>query len=123
MIRNKAKPKPAKAPGHLREPTRKWFSAVLEEWELQEHHRRLLLLAAEAWDRGQQAREAIDELGMVYTDRFDQPAARPEVAIERDCRIAFARLLRELALDVESPEDARPPGIGANAGLRAEEEE
>jgi hypothetical protein len=54
---------------------------------------------AEARDRQQQAREAVAEYGAVYEDRFGQPRARPEVGMERDCRLAFARLLRELNLD------------------------
>jgi hypothetical protein len=59
----------------------------------------LLTAAAEAWDRCQEARVALAGVGTTYQDRFGQPKSRPEVAIERDSRIAFARLLRELALD------------------------
>jgi hypothetical protein len=58
------------------------------------------------------AREVLDKDGLTYTDRFGAPRARPEVAIERDSRIAFARLVRELALDVEAPpEPSRPPAL------------
>lgn len=97
-------------PKHLRPATRKWFAAVLEEFDLEDHHVRLLTLAGEAWDRGQAAREYIDANGMTFTDRFGQPKARPEVAIERDSRIGFARLIRELALDgVDAPEAPRSP--------------
>ncbi len=87
------------------------------DYALEAHHLRILTLAAEAWDRGVEAREAIAKLGPVYIDRFQQPRARPEVAIERDSRIAFARLVRELALDVDSPDEAgRPPRIGGGPG-------
>ena len=96
------------APKHLEPETRQWWESVLAEYLLDDHHVRLLTLAAEAWDRGTQARKAIVTHGTTFNDRSGQPRARPEIAIERDCRIAFARLLRELALDVESPE-ARPP--------------
>ncbi len=96
-----------KPPRHLRPATRRWFAAVVDEFELEPHHIRLLTLACEAWDRGQQAREVIDADGMTFSDRFGQPKARPEVAIERESRIGFARLLRELALDVDAP--AEPP--------------
>ena len=103
---NLAAPKP---PKHLRPATKRWWSAVVEEFALELHHIRLLTRASESWDRGEEAREAIAEHGLVYTDRFGAPRARPEVAVERDSRIGFARLLRELALDVEAPEAPRAP--------------
>jgi hypothetical protein len=101
-----------KPPPHLRPATRDWFASVIADYELEEHHLRLLTLAGEVWDRGQQAREVLDREGLTYLDRFSAPRARPEIAIERDSRIAFARLVRELALDVETPpEPSRPPAI------------
>ena len=99
-------------PQHLALDTRKWWSSVVKDYRLEAHHIRLLTLAGEAWDRCNQARKAIDEHGLTFTDRFACPKARPEAAIERDSRIAFARLLRELDLDVEmSPEASRPPQL------------
>ena len=104
-----------KAPEHLREPTRVWFQQVLADYALEDHHFRLLQLAAEAWDRSQEAREALEKHGLTFLDRFGAPHARPEVAIERDSRIAFARLVRELDLDVEPPpQGSRPPGLRSN---------
>lgn len=85
---------------------------MLAEFELGDHHVRLLTLAAQAWDRAEEAREALAEHGTTYTDRFGQPRARPEVAIERDARLAFARLLRELDLDGEPAPAPRPPRRG-----------
>ena len=111
MTRELATPK---APAHLRVPTRAWFLQVLADYELQPHHVRLLTLAAEAWDRGEQAREAL-ATGLTFTDRFDAPHPRPEIAIERDSRTAFARLVRELDLDTEGPASAvRPPPLRSN---------
>ena len=105
-------------PSHLSDASADWFRMVVDEYGLEPHHVRLLTLAAEAWDRCNQAREAIAEHGMTYIDRFEQPRARPEVAIERDNRIAFARLLRELALDIDEPGESRPPTINGNAYLK-----
>src|SRR3954454_14425446 len=102
---------PMKAPVHLRNPTKKWFEGVLVAYELEAHHVRLLQLAAESWDRAEQAREALAAHGLTFTDRFDCPHARPEVAIERDSRVAFARLIRELDLDVEPPPSPRRPAL------------
>lgn len=107
-----------KAPKHLKPPTRRWFDAVVGEFELEEHHIRLLTLAGEAWDRGQQAREALAENGLTFSDRHGNVKARPEVAIERDSRIGFARLIRELALDVSEPAESRPPSITGKSSLR-----
>jgi phage terminase small subunit len=98
-------------PSHLLAETQQWVASVESKFELEDHHRRLLLLAAEAWDSGLQAREAIAKHGQTFKDRFGAPHARPEVAIERDSKIVFSRLLRELALDV-APPDSRPPGLG-----------
>lgn len=99
-----------KPPKHLEKSTQKWVKSVLEDFVLDEHHFKLLVLAAEAWDRTVAARQVIDAQGMTFIDRFDQPKARPEIAIERDSRIGFARLVRELALDgVDVPEGPRAP--------------
>ena len=100
----------SKAPAHLKAATKTWWLGVEAEYELEPHHLRLLTLAGESWDRCEQARKAIDKLGLTFTDRFGQPHKRPEIQIETDNRLAFARLLRELQLDVEAPPSAsRPP--------------
>lgn len=97
-----------RVPKHLRKPTQTWVKSVLSDFDLEEHHFKLLISAAESWDRITAAREIIDVQGMTYLDRFKQPKARPEIAIERDNKVIFARLLRELALDgVDAPEAPR----------------
>jgi phage terminase small subunit len=99
-------------PKHLLPDTAAWWREVAKQYALEAHGLRLLTLACEAWDRGVEAREAIAKYGTIYVDRFDQPRARPEVAIERDSRLSFARLVRELALDVEPPDEpGRPPRL------------
>lgn len=110
-----ANPKP---PGHLRPATKRWFSTVLDDYDLDPHHVRLLTLAGEAWDRGQAAREIVDRDGMTFVDRFAQPKARPEVSIELNSRTSFARLLRELSLDIDTPSDAPRPPRTADYGNR-----
>lgn len=104
-----------KAPAHLKPKTRDWFESVCDGYVLEEHHLRLLTLASEAWDRCEAAREVIDRDGMTYIDRFEASRVRPEVAIERDSRLAFARLIRELDLDTEAtPDTPRPPALRSN---------
>ena len=107
----KAKTPKFKVPVHLAKETQKWWKSVVGDWTLEDHHVRLLTAACEAWDRCQQARKRLAKEGLIFKDRFGQPRARPEITIERDSRLAFARLLRELDLDVDPPrEPGRPPG-------------
>src|SRR5438046_7981086 len=114
MLRPKVKQSP-KPPKHLRSQTRRWFSQVVESYELEEHHLRLLALAGESWDRCESAREVIDREGLTFVDRFGAPHARPEIAIERDSKIGFARLVRELDLDIDPPvSPGRPPLLRSN---------
>ena len=103
------KPSKKRPPKHLKPDTRLWWESVQLEYVLEPHHVRILTLASEAWDRCQQAREVIDREGLTYIDRFEAPKARPEVAIERDARLAFARLIRELNLDIDDAPESRIP--------------
>jgi len=100
------------SPSHLTAATRRWFEGIAEGYELESHHLRILEMAAQAWDEYETARKAVDKHGQTFTDRYDQPRERPEVSIARQARTAFARLIRELALDVEPPASARPPRLG-----------
>lgn len=108
------KPNPS-PPAHLKAAAKAWWRTVVGEYDLEPHHLRLLQLAAEAWDSAQAARAVIQSDGMTFIDRFGSPRARPEVAIERDSRTAFARLVRELDLDCAPPTSTpRPPALNSN---------
>lgn len=109
-------PKPPEPPKHLRTATQKWWRGVVHDYDLEPHHIRLLTLAAESWDRCEQAREQlVKHGGLTFSDRFGQPKTRPEVAVERDSRLAFSRMLRELNLDETAPDDPRPLRTGRKA--------
>lgn len=113
MTPKRSKPDRIPTPRHLSPASKRWFRQVSDNYALEPHHVRLLTLAAESWDRAAMARESIAKNGLVYKDKFGNPRARPEVAVERDSRLAFARLLRELGLDAAPPPDAqRPPRVG-----------
>jgi P27 family predicted phage terminase small subunit len=110
------KAKSPKAPAHLSESTRLWWRSVVREYELQPHHMRLLQACGECWDRLQQARELLARDGLVVEGREGGMRPHPAAAIERDSRIAFARLIRELDLDVEPPASNRtsPAALRSN---------
>jgi P27 family predicted phage terminase small subunit len=110
---------PLKAPRHLKAATRRWWTAVVTDWQLEDHHVRLLTLAGEAWDRCSQARELIAKEGLTVPTKAGGPRLHPAVRVETDARLQFARLLRELDLDVQPPADAkRPPLLRSLAGSR-----
>ena len=101
-----------KPPAHLKPETRAWWKLVCSQYELESHHLKLLQAAAESWDRLQSARAVLDADGISYKNRFGDPCARPEVAVERDAKVSFARLVRELRLDdVPPPDSARPAAL------------
>jgi P27 family predicted phage terminase small subunit len=104
----KAKQPPA-APRHLSATTRKWWRSVVSRWDLEDHHVRLLTLAAEAWDRGEQARDLVAREGLTVPTRDGGAKLHPAVRVETDCRLGFARLIRELDLDLDPPAEARRP--------------
>ena len=97
------------APKHLSTESQAWYEEVATSFALDSHHRMLLQGACESWDRMQCASLAIAEAGLTFNDRFGQPHARPEVAIEKNSKSAFVRILRELRLDESSPETLRLP--------------
>ena len=101
------------APEYLTDASKDWWNSVVQEYELEQHHFKLLEMACSTWDRCSAARAVIDAEGPVFLDRYNQPKARPEVAIERDSRILFARLVRELDLDFHGASD-RPPALLSN---------
>jgi phage terminase small subunit len=68
------------------------------------HHLKILQAACEAWDRAQLARIAVASQGLTFTDAGGTIRAHPAVAVERDSRTLFARLVRELNLDEEEPD-------------------
>jgi P27 family predicted phage terminase small subunit len=106
VAKPKAKPK---APAHLRAGTRRWWRQVVEDYDLEPHHLLLLQTACSAWDRAEQAREAVKRDGAYLPDRYGGRKAHPGLNVERDNRVLFARALRELDLDGEPAPDPRLP--------------
>ena len=108
----------SKPPSHLSADTKRFWAEVVESYELDSHHMRLLLACSEAWDRAETARRTVKREGMFYNDRFGAPRVHPGVDTERKSRDQFRLLLRELGLDVEPSNEKRMAGRTANAHLR-----
>jgi P27 family predicted phage terminase small subunit len=96
-------------PSHLGAKARAWAESVLDvPGEATETDVKLVILAAEALDRAATARRQIGREGITYTDRFGAPRAHPAVAVERDARAAFSRLVAQLGLDDADDGDSGP---------------
>src|SRR3954447_24221921 len=100
-------------PDHLQTAqARELWRATVKDFDLAGHELAVLEQAAKCLDRLVEARELLDVEGICVRDRFGQPRPHPAAAIERDCRIALARLLRELQLGAEAPEPRIPRPVG-----------
>jgi len=101
-----------RAPKHLRPAMKTWWTSVVRNFQLEDHHRLLLTAACEALDRAEQAREAILHDGPYFSDRHGAIKPHPGLQTERDSKALFARFVRELDLDAEAPGEAkRPPAL------------
>lgn len=112
-------PKRPPAPSHLSARSRTFWRRIHAEYELEVHQTEILRRLCEVIDRCDAARERLDAEGVVVLDRFDQLKTHPAVAIERDARLAIARLTRELNLDTEPPDDSRPVTLAYSRGRKA----
>lgn len=111
--------KPPTAPKHLSAAARRWWKTVTADFDFEAHHLILLQNACELWDRSQDARKQVARDGALIPDRFGSLKEHPAAKLERDSKIAFTRILRELGLDILGADEAtRPPMLAGNASLR-----
>ena len=100
------------APQFLKAETRKWFSDICKNYELESHHLKILTIAGQAWDRLTQARESLREHGLFTKDRYGTLKQHPAVKIELDNMALFIKAIRELGFDLErGTESNRPPRL------------
>ena len=92
----------------LQPKTKRWIKGICNEWQLDEHHKRLLVLAGASFDRALGAKALVDLDGPCVVDRFGQQRAHPMVDVQKQSSITFCRILREVGLDLTGPEDSRP---------------
>jgi phage terminase small subunit len=90
--------KPPDPPRHLSKKMKQFWTGVFELKNLQPYEALILEKACEAHDRAEQARHILKREGLTYEDRFKMPRSPPEVAIERDSKALFAKLLKQIQL-------------------------
>jgi phage terminase small subunit len=98
-------------PGHLSQPSKQWLGELLEGYpDASSTEVRLLVMAAEAWDRASRARRLLDREGLVVTSP-QGAKAHPAVAIAKDSMTLFSRLVAQLGLDDAAEPEGDPPPI------------
>jgi P27 family predicted phage terminase small subunit len=97
-------------PTHLSDEMQAWWHLVMAGHALNAHRQHLLRLAAEAFDRCQQARKQLLKEGTTFRDKNGNLRSHPAIAVERDARTSFAKLLAQL--DLDPPPDKEPGGFG-----------
>ncbi len=86
-----------------------FWAEIFATRKLEPHESAILLEACLAFDRGEGARKVLQHKGLMFNDRWGCPKARPEISIERDSRLLFAKLIKQLNLYLPA---------GWTAGLR-----
>ena len=88
------------APSHLSSAAKKWWRAIVQDFDIDDGAGRLLLQSAlEAFDRMKGAQVLLKSEGTVFRDRWGQTKPHPAVVIERDARSAMVTALRALNVD------------------------
>jgi phage terminase small subunit len=103
-------------PPHLSPDAADWWRQTVAAYELEPHHLKILEAACDAWDRLVTARAEVLRDGSTIEGARGKKQ-HPAVAVERDSRTAFARLIRELDLDEPMPPSSpymRPPALRSN---------
>jgi len=100
-------------PKHLSDAARKWFRETAKQFEFETSAEwELLTQAAGCLHRIEQARAAIEEHGLCVPTAADGVKPNPACGIERDNRILFSRIVRELRLnDNQTDDETRPPRL------------
>jgi phage terminase small subunit len=106
-------------PKGLRSAQRRLWREVVEGFELETHHLRILEAACRELDSAEAAEEELARVGEYITNERSK-AVKPHPAgqVARSARLAAARLLRELGLEDDVQVDvrrlARSRGYGRN---------
>lgn len=104
-------------PKGLKGKARVFFQNVVKNFELEEFHVELLAQGCWALQRCEEARAIVDKAGMTYVDtKSGRCFPNPATTIEKDNRVIFTRIIRELGLDLADTQAARPP---TRAGRKA----
>ena len=104
----KFKRKSEKPPKHLLKGGRQLWNDIETEFDLEAHQFEILRLLCETLDRLELCRKQLRKDGMFSVNRFGETRPHCGLKEERENKVLFARLARELNLDLELPESRKP---------------
>jgi P27 family predicted phage terminase small subunit len=96
-------------PKHLKRRSKEFWKQLNERFVFESHDLERLRVTCEAMDTVDECEAAIRRDGLITKDRYGQAKTHPAFAAARDARQLVLRGLRELCVDVESPEEVRLP--------------
>ena len=103
-----------KAPKDLKPggPGRRYWRAVCKNFDIEDFHVDILLVACQALDRAEESRQAVAEHGLLIVPTGGGIARlNPAAACERESMNTFLRAEKQLGLDSnEAPQPGRPSG-------------
>ena len=92
-----------RVPAALSRPSQVLFRSIVGDYVIEPWQVRLVTESLRSLDRAEQAREQIAREGLTTTTRLGEVKAHPLLMVERDQRAAFARMMKQLGLDLEGP--------------------
>ena len=93
-----------RAPKHLSQEASELWRSILKEYTFEDAHDfKTLALCCECVDTINAARAALDKDGHFIINRFDEIRPHPALAVIRDHKILYAKLIKALKLGDEPP--------------------
>jgi len=100
----------AKTPPKLKKKGAKFYTKVLQDYELVDvHDLERLQMAGKCLDEVAEIEERVKTDGMFMVNRYGATVEHPGCKMIRDLRMLFVKIIRELGLDLEMAADSRPP--------------
>jgi len=101
--------KTPKPPGRLNGPGRKFWNRVLAEYVITEaHDLERLFYACTSINQICSAEKVVSSQGAFIKDRFQQTREHPAMRTIRDNKLLFVKIIREIGLDLNTPQESRP---------------
>jgi hypothetical protein len=97
-------------PADLSDEAKDLWDRIHERWVLDDARCAMLRQSLYSFDRAEQARKQLNEVGLVVQDRYGQIRPHPAARVEEVSRAAFLAGLKALGLDIVPPSKPRMRG-------------